>query len=259
MRGGSDMARGKHGTRKSPAGGRFGHAALLMLLQAFGGAERGRATDEKELTRERERMVEVQLEARGIQDARVLAAMRTVPRHRFAPSIDAAKAYEDRPHSIGEGQTISQPYIVALMSELAELRPPCKVLEVGTGSGYQAAVLAEMGCRVYSIEIIGALAEQARGILEAEGYGDRVHGRTGDGYRGWPDEAPFDAILVTAAAPRIPDPLLEQLAVGGRLVIPVGDDWQGLEVHRRTEEGFDRERVADVRFVPMTGEVREPR
>ncbi len=239
--------------------GRFGLAALVPLLQALAGAERGGATDEEQLARERERMVEVQLESRGIRDARVLSAMRTVRRHRFATGVDPVRAYQDRPHAIGEGQTISQPYIVALMSELAGLQPPCKVLEVGTGSGYQAAVLAEMGCRVHTIEIIPALAERAQAVLTAEGYDDRVRGRAGDGYRGWPDEAPFDAILVTAAAPRVPEPLLEQLGDGARLVIPVGDDWQGLEVHRRTEEGVERERVADVRFVPMTGEVREPR
>ena len=205
---------------------------------------------------ERERMIKDQLESRGIRDKRVLSAMLTVPRHRFAPDLDPSRAYEDRPHSIGVGQTISQPYIVALMTELAEVEPPCKVLEVGTGSGYQAAILAQIECSVYSIEIIESLALRAREILDAEGYGDRVHTRIGDGYRGWPEEAPFDAIVVTAAAPRVPQPLLEQLRVGGRLVIPVGDLSQMLEVHRRTETGFDRKRVSGVRFVPMTGEVR---
>jgi protein-L-isoaspartate(D-aspartate) O-methyltransferase len=201
-------------------------------------------------------MVEHQLESRGIHDERVLTAMRKVPRHRFAPDLDPSRAYEDRPHPIGDGQTISQPYIVALMSELAQLEPPCKVLEVGTGSGYQAAVLAEMGCVVYSIEIIESLAIRAREVLAEEGYDDRVRCRIGDGYGGWPEQAPFDAVIVTAAAPRIPQPLLDQLRVGGRLVIPVGDHWQVLEVHRRTNDGFVREQVSDVRFVPMTGEVR---
>jgi protein-L-isoaspartate(D-aspartate) O-methyltransferase len=201
-------------------------------------------------------MVEEQLVFRGIQDERVLTAMRRVPRHRFAPGLDPVRAYEDRPHPIGEDQTISQPYIVALMSELAALEPPCRVLEVGTGSGYQAAVLAEMGCTVYTIEIIASLGRRARGVLAAEGYGDRVHVRIGDGYRGWPEEAPFDAVIVTAAAPRVPQPLVDQLRVGGRLVIPVGDRWQTLEVHRRTDQGVDRERVSAVQFVPMTGEVR---
>lgn len=204
-------------------------------------------------------MVEFQLSSRGIRDERVLEAMRKVPRHRFAPDLDPARTYEDRPQPIGHGQTISQPYIVALMSEAARLTPPCKVLEVGTGSGYQAAVLAEMGCTVHTIEIVEALAKRSGEILAAEGYGDRVHGRAGDGYRGWPEEAPFDAVIVTAAAPRLPEPLLAQLRVGGRLVIPVGQMWQVLEVHTRTHEGFEREELSGVRFVPMTGEIRRTR
>ena len=210
-----------------------------------------------DLAYERERMVKLQIESRGIRDERVLAAMRKVPRHRFAPDLDPSRAYEDRPQPIGAAQTISQPYIVALMSELAQLRPPCKVLEVGTGSGYQAAVLAEIGCTVYSIEIVEWLADRARKILQAEGYGDQVHSRVGDGYRGWPAEAPFDAVIVTAAVPRIPQPLLDQLRLGGRLVIPVGDVRQALEVHHRTDERFEREWISDVRFVPMIGEIRE--
>jgi protein-L-isoaspartate(D-aspartate) O-methyltransferase len=212
--------------------------------------------DEAPLLRERVKMVEEQIELRGVYDARVLAAMRSVPRHRFAPGIPAIEAYEDHPHPIGQGQTISQPYIVAWMSELADVQPPCKVLEVGTGSGYQAAVLAEMGCSVYSIEIVAPLAQQAEQILEAEGYGERVHVRTGDGYLGWPEQAPFDAVLVTAAAPRVPQPLLDQLRIGGKLVIPVGESSQLLEVHTRSADGFEHERVGSVRFVPMTGEVR---
>lgn len=206
---------------------------------------------------DRDRMVVDQIAARGVGDPRVLDAMRRVPRHRYAPDVDPDAAYADRPHPIGRGQTISQPYIVALMTELAGLDPPCKVLEVGTGSGYQAAVLAEVGCRVYSIEIIESLAREAAERLSAEGYGDRVEVRAGDGYRGWPEHAPFDAILVTAAAPRVPQPLLDQLRVGGRLVIPVGEWSQTLEVHRRTADGVVRERKLPVRFVPMTGEVRQ--
>ena len=236
-------------------------ALLILATQASGGSENDGGdgtgpTRDTDFTDEREDMVAHQLEARGIRDEKVLAAMRKVPRHRFAPNLDPPRAYQDRPHPIGDDQTISQPYIVALMSERAQLEPPCKVLEVGTGSGYQAAVLAELGCSVYTIEIIESLAKRAREVLAAEGYGDRVQGRFGDGYRGWPSEAPFDAVIVTAAAPRIPQPLLDQLRVGGRLVIPVGDHWQVLEVHRRTEDGFERERVSDVRFVPMTGEIR---
>ncbi len=210
----------------------------------------------EEYAYERERMVTMQIAARGIRDERVLRAMRRVRRHRFAPDLEPVRAYEDRPHPIGWDQTISQPYIVALMSELARVEPPCRVLEVGTGSGYQAAVLAEMGCTVYSIEIVEPLAARARTILAAEGYGDRVTVRAGDGYRGWPEQAPFDAILVTAAAPSLPEPLLEQLAMGGRLVIPVGEMWQQLETHERTKDGFRREVESDVRFVPMTGEIR---
>ena len=202
-------------------------------------------------------MVEDQLSARGIRDERVLDAMRTVRRDRYVPGLDASRAYDDRPYPIGEGQTISQPYIVALMSELVRVKRPCRVLEIGTGSGYQAAVLAEMGCEVYSIELIESLGIKARQILEREGYGDRVHTRIGDGYAGWPEHAPFDAVLVTAAAPRVPQPLLDQLRVGGRLVIPVGNFRQELEVHTRRQEGFEREAILGVRFVPMLGEVRE--
>jgi protein-L-isoaspartate(D-aspartate) O-methyltransferase len=239
-------------------------AILILVTQACSGSENNgggggdgtRDPRDPTFSDEREDMVERQLESRGIRDERVLAAMRKVPRHRFAPNLDPVSAYQDRPHPIGDGQTISQPYIVALMSELAQLEPPCKVLEIGTGSGYQAAVLAEMGCSVFTVEIIESLANQARELLTAEGYEDRVQCRFGDGYRGWPAQAPFDAVIVTAAAPRIPQPLLDQLRVGGRLVIPVGDHWQVLEVHRRTKDGFERERVSDVRFVPMTGEVR---
>ncbi len=234
---------------------------LLLLPLACGGSAGGADGEEKskndDLASRREAMIKMQLVARGIRDERVLDAMRTVPRHRFAPGLDAARAYDDRPHSIGEGQTISQPYIVALMSELARVDRPCRVLEIGTGSGYQAAVLAEMGCDVYSIELIESLGIRARRILDAQGYGERVQTRIGDGYAGWPEHAPFDAILVTAAAPRVPQPLLDQLRVGARLVIPVGDFRQNLEVHTRREDGFERETMIGVRFVPMRGEVRE--
>ncbi len=242
---------------------KIGAPILLLLMQACSGSngsgdEQGGAPD-RDLAYERVRMVEVQLAGRGIRDEGVLEAMRNVRRHRFAPGLDPARAYEDRPHPIGHGQTISQPYIVGLMSEAAHLRPPCRVLEVGTGSGYQAAVLAEMGCTVYTIEIVEALASQSSEILAREGYGEQVHGRAGDGYYGWPEAAPFDAVIVTAAAPRLPEELLEQLTVGGRLVIPVGDIWQVLEVHRRTEEGYERSELSGVRFVPMTGEIRQGR
>ena len=197
-------------------------------------------------------MVDEQIEPRGIRNPRVLRAMRAVPRHRFVPEKMKPFAYQDRPLPIGHDQTISQPYIVALMSELAEVRPGSRVLEVGTGSGYQAAVLAEMGADVYSIEIVEPLAKQARVTLFALGYGG-VRLRTGDGYAGWPETAPFDAIVVTAAPKTIPTPLKEQLKVGGVLVIPVGDDRQTLMQVRRTKSGFEERRVIPVRFVPMTG------
>lgn len=206
---------------------------------------------------ERARMVHKQIEARGIRDPRVLEAMRTVPRHRFVPLSERAHAYEDRPLPIGRGQTISQPYIVALMTELAEVQPGDDVLEVGTGSGYQAAVVAQMGARVYSIEIVEPLAKRAQKLLDELGYGRRVDVRAGDGYGGWPEHAPFDAILVTAAPPKVPEPLKRQLAVGGRLVIPVGEHFQSLLRITRTKEGFREESVIPVRFVPMTGKAQE--
>jgi protein-L-isoaspartate(D-aspartate) O-methyltransferase len=204
----------------------------------------------------REAMVARQVAARGIDDARVLAALRAVPRHRFVPSDLAEDAYDDGPLPIGHGQTISQPYVVAYMTQIADLRPGERVLEVGTGSGYQAAVLAELGCEVWSIEIVEALAERAARDLREAGYA-RVQVRAGDGYRGWPEAAPFDAILVTAAPDHVPEPLLEQLAVGGRLVIPVGPQGlAGQEIVRvtRTAAGLEREVLLPVRFVPMTGE-----
>ncbi len=169
----------------------------------------------------RQRMVAQQLKARDITDPRVLAAMAKVPRDRFVPAHLAPQAYDDNPLSIGSGQTISQPYIVALMSQWAEVKPGDKVLEVGTGSGYQAAVLAELAGQVFTIELRPELAEAARTRLRDLGYG-RVQGRAGDGYQGWPEEAPFDAILVTATAPAVPPALKAQLKEGGRLIIPVG-------------------------------------
>ncbi len=202
----------------------------------------------------REAMVRQQIEARGVKDPAVLEAMREVPRHRFVPSDYQAEAYQDTPLPIGESQTISQPYIVALMTELLEVERGDKVLEVGTGSGYQAAVLAAMGVEVFSIEIRTPLCERAGAILAELGY-SKAHVRCGDGYGGWPDEAPFQGVIVTAAPEVIPRPLLEQLAEGGHMVIPVGSFYQELKVITRRGEDFEERSVIPVRFVPMTGEV----
>ncbi len=200
----------------------------------------------------RQRMVDTQLRRRDIRSARVLAAMAEVPRHLFMPSSVRALAYGDYPVGIGHQQTISQPYIVALMTQLSDAGPDDKVLEVGTGSGYQTAVLAALGARVYSMEILVPLAERARQTLEGTGYG-RVRTRVGDAWSGWPEEAPFDAVVITAAPPVIPPLLVEQLRVGGRMVVPVGRDRQQLQVLTRTEGGHEVEVHSAVRFVPMTG------
>ncbi len=199
-------------------------------------------------------MVRRQVEARGIRDPAVLASVRSVPRHLFIPEEYRDRAYDDSPQGIGDGQTISQPYIVALMTELLEVGPGARVLEIGTGSGYQAAVLAAMGVEVYSIEIRPGLCRRASQTLEDLGY-ENVHVWCGDGYGGWPEEAPFDGIVVTAAPERIPDPLLDQLAEGGHLVIPVGAFYQELKVIAREADQFTERSVIPVRFVPMTGEV----
>ncbi len=201
----------------------------------------------------RESMVKYQIEARGISDPRVLAAMRKVKRHLFVPKALRLFAYDDRPLPIGEGQTISQPYIVALMTELLDLDGDEKVLEVGTGSGYQAAILALLAKEVYTIEILPVLAQRADSLLKSLGY-ENVHVRCGDGYLGWPEEAPFDGIIVTCAPPIIPKPLVEQLADGGRMVIPVGEGYQELILLRKHDGRIDTTSVIPVRFVPMTGE-----
>jgi len=205
----------------------------------------------------RARMVEEQIAARGIRDTLVLHAMRTVPRHLFVPDNMVSRAYQDSPLPIGWDQTISQPFIVAYMTQALGLRGGEKVLEVGTGSGYQAAVLAAMVDSVYSIEIVEPLGRQAMERLDRLKY-DTIRVRIGDGYRGWPEAAPFDAIIVTAAPDHIPKPLLDQLKVGGRLVIPVGTESQELVVMTRTSTGFERKSILPVRFVPMTGEARKP-
>ena len=202
---------------------------------------------------DRQRMVDRTIVPRGVEDERVLEAMRHVPRHELVPDEERANAYADRPLPIGFDKTISQPYIVALMTASAKLRPGDKVLEIGTGSGYQAAVLAELGNDVYTIEIIPGLADRARKDLARIGYDD-IKVRAADGYLGWPDAAPFDAILVTAAAPALPRTLYDQLVDGGRMVIPIGIDDQVLQVITRTPEGPAVESVLEVRFGPMLGD-----
>jgi protein-L-isoaspartate(D-aspartate) O-methyltransferase len=200
----------------------------------------------------RHRMVEDQLRGRGIQDARVLAAMRDVPRHLFVPEPMRASAYVDSPLPIGYNQTISQPYIVAFMTEALQVRPSDTVLEIGTGSGYQAAVLARLAREVFTIEIVPELANRARETLASQGYRN-VHVRAGDGYLGWPERSPFDRIMVTAAPEEVPQALVDQLAPGGRLVVPVGPQFgdQELRILTKTPKGVVTERSLPVRFVPM--------
>src|SRR5512139_3396519 len=258
---------GRAGTGPGGAGRAWllvGLAAVVVACSSHGDRSRAQPAARNEETmyerdayrEEREDMVERQIAARGVTDRRVLAAMRAVPRHAFVPPESQREAYGDYPVGIGHRQTISQPFIVALMTELsgvAEHGPGARVLDVGTGSGYQAAVLAELGAEVYGIEIVETLADSARERLRRLGY-DRVHVRAGDGYGGWPEHAPFDAIVVAAAPPQVPEPLKLQLAVGGRLVIPVGVEFQELVVITRTATGFTQRSAELVRFVPMTGE-----
>jgi protein-L-isoaspartate(D-aspartate) O-methyltransferase len=234
--------------------GWVGAGALACTAGGGSGHEEPAAAADRERA-ERLEMVETQIAARGVRDAGVLRAMRAVPRHRFVPSPETRFAYTDGPLPIGHDQTISQPYIVALMTELIRPSRTMKVLEIGTGSGYQAAVLAECVAQVYTIEILEPLGRRAESLLRDLGYRN-VHVRVGDGYDGWPEEAPFDAILVTAAPTRIPAPLLDQLEIGGRLVLPLGEGTQDLVVVTKTEHGTVREVVTAVRFVPMTGKVR---
>lgn len=200
----------------------------------------------------RVRMVEDQLVTRRITDRRVLAAMRSVPRERFVSPAQAHLAHADHPLPIGHGVTISQPYIVALMTELAQIEPGTRVLEIGTGCGYQTAILAAIGAEVFSVEILPQLASGAAATLAALGF-TGIHLRVGDGHAGWPEHAPFSAIVVAAAAPRVPQPLIDQLAPGGRLVIPVGRGVQDLRLIERVGDGVAARNVLPVQFVPMTG------
>ncbi len=218
----------------------------LNTDKAFGAAD--------ERAAERGRMVDTQIAARGVTDSRVLDALKRVPRHDFVPGYLGREAYTDRPLPIGHDQTISQPYIVGLMTETAAIQPEDKVLEIGTGSGYQAAVLSLLAAAVFSIEIVPELAESAAARLKKMGY-DNVTVRYGDGYKGWPEEAPFDAIIVTAAPPSIPKELIRQLKPGGRLVVPVGTIFQDLVLVTKDADGKTRqERLIPVRFVPMVRE-----
>ncbi len=218
--------------------------------------EKSMKRDEDYYAKLRKQMVEHQIIARGVKDPNVIRAMERVPRHKFVPESEAPYAYLDEPRPIGHGQTISQPYIVAFMTEQLHLKPEDRVLEIGTGSGYQAAVLAEIVDSVYTIEIVPELARQAQERLRSLGY-DNVLVKQGDGYNGWPEKAPFDAIIVTAAPPNIPPPLLEQLKVGGVMVLPVGEYVQELVVVKKSEEGMSMRNVLPVRFVPMTGKVQQ--
>jgi protein-L-isoaspartate(D-aspartate) O-methyltransferase len=221
--------------------------------------EDSHAADPPRLRRLRQRMVEQQIRSRGVTSPQVLAAMEQVPRHLFVPNGERGQAYEDHPLPIGGGQTISQPYIVALMTALLGLPPQARVLEIGTGSGYQAAVLSRVAAQVYSVEIVAELGARARQTLSRLGY-ENVQVRIGDGYRGWPEAAPFDGILLTAAPHAVPPPLIAQLKPGGRMVLPVGDVAQYLLVlTKRADGGYDRATVAPVRFVPMTGEAQRHR
>jgi protein-L-isoaspartate(D-aspartate) O-methyltransferase len=204
----------------------------------------------------RHEMVRRQIAARGVRDTAVLRVMREVPRHLFVPEARPNLAYGDHPLPISHGQTISQPYIVAFMAEAAEIGPADRVLEIGTGSGYGAAVLAELASEVYTIEIVTELAERARLVLERTGY-DNVQVLAGNGWLGWPEHAPFDAIVVTAAPREVPPALVEQLAVGGVMVVPVGDVFQDLRIIRKTARGVVEESSIPVRFVPMVGRPRD--
>ena len=229
-------------------------AGLLLLALSASLCMGMTGTQADDFVAQRQQMVVSQIRARGISDAAVLKAMETVPRHRFVPPEVRALAYRDTPLPIGQGQTISQPYIVALMSQLLNVQPGQRVLEIGTGSGYQAAVLAEMGVLVFTIEIVPELGRQAVSVLDALGY-KTIRVKIGDGYKGWPEHAPFDAIIVTCAPTNVPEPLKAQLAEGGRMVIPSGEKYeQQLLLLTKQNGKIKQEKIVDVRFVPMVDE-----
>jgi protein-L-isoaspartate(D-aspartate) O-methyltransferase len=229
---------------------------VLAAIVATGCGQR--APPFPDFAAQRQIMIQQQLTARGINDARVLAAMRKVPREEFVPPDSRAGSYEDGPLPIGYGQTISQPYIVAFMTEQLRPKPNDRVLEVGTGSGYQAAILAELVSEVYSIEIVEPLAKSAEAILQRLGY-KNVHLKIGDGYKGWPEQGPFDAIIVTCAPDKVPQPLVDQLKDDGRMVIPVGDRFaQQLYLLEKKNGQLKQSATLPVRFVPMTSEAAKP-
>jgi protein-L-isoaspartate(D-aspartate) O-methyltransferase len=231
-------------------------SSAVVLLVVLAACASGRGGPERipdmSYDAQRGRMIDQQLRARGIRNVRVLEVMGRVPRHEFVPDGVQSDAYADHPLSIGFGQTISQPYVVAYMTEVLDPQPANRVLEIGTGSGYQTAVLAELAAEVYTIEIVDALGSRARETLERLGYRN-VQVRIGDGYQGWPDAAPFDRIILTAAPPALPRALVDQLAVGGILVAPVGPTAGGqvITIVRKTVEGVTVEETIAVQFVPM--------
>jgi protein-L-isoaspartate(D-aspartate) O-methyltransferase len=256
-----------------PKHGAFSEHFLILLVNAAlcipqGGCSMNRypsvqkelskvnITDGTELARRREQMVREQLETRDITDPRVLSAMRKVPRHEFVPAEFISSAYEDNALPLKSGQTISQPYIVAYMTQALGLQGSERVLEIGTGSGYQAAILAEIVRDVFTIEILPDLQQQAVAVLSRLGYGN-IRFRVGDGYVGWPEYAPFDRIIVTAAPESIPQPLIDQLKEGGRLIIPVGTLDQELTILEKGPSGTTQRSTIPVRFVPMTGKAQE--
>jgi protein-L-isoaspartate(D-aspartate) O-methyltransferase len=232
--------------------------ACLVLISAGVGLTAEDPADPPRLRAARERMVREQIQARGVTQPEVIAAMLAVPRHCFVPEHLAESAYGDHPLPIGEGQTISQPYVVALMTEALGLTAGARVLEVGTGSGYQAAILSAMGAQVYTVEIVPRLHAAALAALKRTGHA-LVACRLGDGYQGWPDAAPFDAVMITAAVDHIPRPLIDQLRDGGRIVLPMGDPALVQDLVRAVKTGDDLrfETITAVRFVPMTGRAQE--
>ncbi len=231
-------------------------ATLLILFVLLSCQQQDKKKPEEDWTAMRAKMVQQQIIARGVRGPKIIAALKSVPRELFVPEKYRASAYEDKALPIGQGQTISQPYIVAFMTQQLHIKPGDRILEIGTGSGYQAAILGQIADSVFSIEIIPELAERARKTIQSLHY-DNVLIMQGDGYLGWPDKAPFDAIIVTAAPPSIPPPLLDQLKTGGRMILPVGKYVQELVVVNKTEHGLNMDNVLPVRFVPMTGKIQE--